>query len=189
MRIPSTASFLVLALAAPFARPALAQSVPVNPGFEEGAPELVGWRHNRTTEYTFALDSVDAKEGRWAAHVTGQAGVGPDAFGAVIQGTRDATYRGKRVRFRAWVRTDLPPGANWAGIWLRVDLPNERTGFFDNMRARPILGRTGWQLYEIVGDVAADAEAIAFGMLLHGTGQAWVDQASLEVIGDAATAN
>jgi hypothetical protein len=100
MRIHSTASLLVLALAAPFARPALAQSVPANPGFEEGAPELMG--------------------------------------------------------------------------------------FHDNLGERPIAGRTGWQAYEIVGDVAADARDIQFGMLLVGAAQAWVDQASFEVVGDAA---
>ena len=187
MRIPSSSSLLVLALA-PFARPALAQSVPLNPGFEEGAPALVGWRHRPTPQYAVALDSVEPREGRWAARVTGEAGGAANTFGNVLQSTAAAPYRGKRVRYRAWVRTDLPPGASLAALWLRVDRPNQQMGFFDNMRNRPIVGRTGWQAYEIVGDVAPDAQEIYFGMLLVGVGYAWIDQASFEVIGDAAPA-
>jgi C-terminal processing protease CtpA/Prc len=138
-------------------------------------------------QYAVVLDSVEPREGRWAARVTGQAGAGgPNAFGNLMQRTAAAPYRGKRVRYRAWVRTDLPPGVSQAGLWLRVDRPNEQMGFFDNMRERPIVGRTGWQAYEIVGDVAPDAQEIYFGMLLVGAGQAWVDQASFEALGDAA---
>jgi C-terminal processing protease CtpA/Prc len=187
MRILS-AAFLLVSLAAPLGRPALAQSVPANPGFEEGAPALVGWWHRPTPQYAMALDSVEHHEGRWAARLTGEVGTAPNTFGNVMQRTAAAPYQGKRVRYRAWVRTDLLPGASLAALWLRVDRPNEQMGFFDNMRERPIVGRTGWQAYEIVGDVAPDAQEIYFGMMLVGAGQAWVDQASFEVVGDAAPA-
>jgi hypothetical protein len=184
MRIPSTASLLVLSLPALFAQPACAQSVPANPGFEEGAPALAGWRHYPTAGYAAELDSIDPHEGRWAGRLTGQAGTPPNSFGNLMQGTGAAPYRGKRIRYRAWVRTDLP-GAGRAVLWLRVDRPDGRMGFFDNMGARPITGRTGWQAYEIVGDVAPDAQAITFGMLIVGEGRAWLDQASFEVVGEA----
>ncbi|HEX2080423.1 MAG TPA: S41 family peptidase, partial [Longimicrobium sp.] len=76
------------------------------------------------------------------------------------------------------------PGASRAGLWLRVDRPNGAVGFFDNMSARPIQGRTDWRLYEIVANVALDAEAVHVGMLLVGAGRAWLDAASFEVVGD-----
>ena len=182
MRIRSIFLLAALSLAAP----ALAQSVPANPGFEEGAPALRGWRFNTLPQYTAALDSANPHGGRWSARVTGQAGGPPSAFGNVFQSPDAAPLRGKRVRYRAWVRTELPAGlANRAGIWLRVDRPGGRMGFFDNMDARPITGTTGWRAYEIVGDVAADATGVTFGMLLAGAGQAWLDDATLEVMGDA----
>lgn len=184
MRTSSTALLAVLSLAA---APAFAQSIPANPGFEEGA-ELTAWRLLPAPHYAVALDSADAHEGRRAARVTGQPGGTPAEFGNLLQATDAAPYRGKRVRYRAWVRTQLAPGMNRAGIWLRVDRAEGRRGFFDNMEARPILGTTGWRAYEIVGDVAPDAQTVQFGMLLVGAGQAWLDEASFEVIGDAARA-
>ncbi|HST57588.1 MAG TPA: hypothetical protein VLK84_02800, partial [Longimicrobium sp.] len=174
-----------LALAAPLA-PASAQSALANPGFEEGAPTLTGWGFRGEPAYVFALDSADAREGRWAARVTGQGGGAPNTFGTLLQRVDAAPYRGRRVRFRAWVRTELAPGPTWMGIWLRVDRPNGAIGFFDNMETRPITGRTGWTQYEVAGEVAADAETLYFGALLVGTGQGWVDAASLEA--DPATA-
>lgn len=42
-------------------------------------------------------------------------------------------------------------------LWLRVDLPAGQTGFFDNMADRPVTS-SEWQEYEIVGQVAADAD-------------------------------
>jgi C-terminal processing protease CtpA/Prc len=155
-----------------------------NPGFEEGAPALTGWRFAPAQQYAVALDSVDAKEGRWAARVTAQAGGPPNEFGSLSQRLEGAPLRNKRVRYRAWVRTELEPGASLSGLWLRVDRPNGARGFFDNMGARPIRGRTGWQQYEITGTVAYDAEAVYLGMLVVGAGQAWLDASSLEVLGD-----
>jgi C-terminal processing protease CtpA/Prc len=167
-----------LALAAPLA-PASAQSAPANPGFEEGAPTLTAWAFRPQPSYEFALDSVDAHEGRWAARLTGQGGEAPpNAFGNLLQRVDAAPYRGRRVRYRAWVRTALTAGR--AGLWMRVDRADGTTGFFDRMDARPITGRTGWTQYDIVGEVAPDAQAIYVGLLVIGQGPAWVDAASLE---------
>jgi C-terminal processing protease CtpA/Prc len=179
MRIRSITLLAALSLATP----AAAQSLPANLGFEDGAPALTVWRFNPLPQYAMALDSVNPHGGRWSAHVTGQAGGPPSAFGNLLQPVDPGPYRGKRVRYRAWVRSELAPGTT-AGIWLRVDRPG-RTGFFDNMGSRPILGTTGWRMYEIVGDVAGDATGVTFGMLLVGAGQAWLDDATFEVIGDA----
>lgn len=170
---------LALALAAA-AGSASAQSAPANPGFEDGAPALTGWQLRDTSAYAAALDSVDPHGGRWAARVAARAGGAANASGILQQAVDPAPYRGRRVRYRAWVRSDLAPGPAWASIWLRVDRPNGARGFFDNMETRAIRGRTGWTQYEIVGEVAHDAQAVYLGMLLIGQGQAWLDDASLE---------
>ncbi|HEX6373933.1 MAG TPA: S41 family peptidase [Longimicrobium sp.] len=169
------------------AAPGAAAQTITNPGFEDGAPELRAWELAPAPHYAAALDSADAKEGRWAARVTGQAGGAQNEFGNLLQRLDAVPLRNKRVRYRAWVRTELAPGPSRSGIWMRVDRPNGGRGFFDNMGSRPVLGRTGWQQYEITGNVAADAEAVMVGMLLVGAGQAWVDAASLEVLGDVPT--
>ncbi len=59
---------------------------------------------------------------------------------------------------------------------------------FDNMKDRPIKGTTEWRKYEVVLDVPEEAEDIFFGFLLHGTGRAWVDDITFDVVGrDVAT--
>ncbi|HEX2206897.1 MAG TPA: hypothetical protein VHG93_04390, partial [Longimicrobium sp.] len=180
IRISLLAAFSIALAAAP---ECAAQVTPDNPGFEE-APALTGWSLQPAPHYSVALDSVDAKEGHWAARVAGQAGGPPTEFGNLSQRLDGAALRGRRVRYRAWVRTDIEPGAGRAGLWMRVDRANGGRGFFDNMSARPLMGRTGWQQYEITGSVAADAEAVFIGLLLTGVGHAWVDAASVEVLGD-----
>jgi hypothetical protein len=54
-------------------------------------------------------------------------------------------------------------------------------GFFDNMGDRPIAS-SEWQHYEIVGDIAADAQAIVFGVMALGKCVVLVDDATLEVV-------
>ena len=61
---------------------------------------------------------------------------------------------------------------------------------FDNMMNRAVRGTTDWTQTSIVLDVPAEAEGIMFGLILSGSGEAWIDDASLEVVGtDVATTN
>ena len=72
-----------------------------------------------------------------------------------------------------------------AQLWMRVDLlakdGQRKIGFLDNMANRPIR-KKDWDHYEIVGDIAEDAERISLGMFMRGSGQAWMDDVSLEII-------
>ena len=95
----------------------------------------------------------------------------------------------KRVCYRAAIRTEIESQEGSAQLWMRVDLTTKggirRSGFFDNMSNRPIR-KSDWDYYEIVGDIAEDAETIVVGMLLRGSGQAWMDDVSLEIVGQDA---
>jgi hypothetical protein len=76
-----------------------------------------------------------------------------------------------------------------AHLWLRVD-GNGGTMAFDNMMNRAITGTTEWTPVSIVLDVPPDASGLALGFLVRGGGDAWVDDASLEVVGsDVPTTN
>jgi len=44
------------------------------------------------------------------------------------------------------------------------------------MQSRPIQGTSDWQPYEVVLDVPEKSVNIAFGLLLEGPGQAWVNE-------------
>jgi hypothetical protein len=50
------------------------------------------------------------------------------------------------------------------------------------MGNRPIKGTTDWKRYEVVLDVADQATAVAFGILLTGKGSVEVDTFRIEVV-------
>ncbi len=104
----------------------------------------------------------------------------PQGFGTMMQKIKADDYRGKRVRLVGYVKGENI--AQYAGLWLRVDGPGYILNF-DNMENRPIKGTTDWKKYEVVLDVPEESIAIAFGILLGGEGQAWVDDLQLEVVG------
>lgn len=169
---------------------AAAETMPVNSGFEEGQPGQAPdhWRVPKIPGYHVLISDEDPKSGKQC--VTIKRGTEkPGPFGNVMQGINAAPFRGKRVRYRAAVRTEIEGHEGSAHLWMRVDLTakdgKRRSGFFDNMSNRPIR-KNDWDYYEIVGDIAEDAETIVVGMFLRGSGQAWMDDVSLEIVGQDA---
>jgi hypothetical protein len=65
---------------------------------------------------------------------------------------------------------------------MRVDKENTMVGF-DNMQNRSIKGTQPWQQYDVVLDVPQGATDIAFGVLLTGAGEVWMNDVSFEVVG------
>ncbi len=104
----------------------------------------------------------------------------PSGFGTLMQMCKADGYLGKRVRMSAWVRADHVTG--WAGVWMRVDGTDNKMLAFDNMRSRPITGTQGWTKAQVVLDVAPEASALAFGILLDGPGVVWIDDVQFEVV-------
>ncbi len=108
-------------------------------------------------------------------------------FGTLMQMVRPTGFVGTRVRMTAWVKAENV--ADWAGLWMRVDGADRGTSGqslrFDNMQKRPITGTRDWQQYEIVLDVPANASAIAFGILLQGTGAVWLNDVVFMLVGTA----
>ncbi|MGI9515914.1 MAG: hypothetical protein ACR2NP_02610 [Pirellulaceae bacterium] len=140
-----------------------------------------------TQGYKFTLDGENPVSGEFAALIDAREIAEDAGFGNLMQNINAKPWQGKRVRFRAAVRTaDLKDDAR-AQMWLRVDRPEKngqrQTGAFDNMDDRPIRD-DGWDHYEIVLDVADDAEKIALGLFILGKGRVWLDDASLEVADD-----
>ncbi len=160
--------------------------------------KLVGWFASKTLAdagYAIGPSEEGAFGGKRCARIDSRsANAGGNLFGNLSQSIDATPWRGKRVRFVAAVR--VPEGGDGGGraqLWLRVDRAQAngapRMGFFDNMQDRPITS-SEWSSYEIVGDVAEDAQSIVLGCLTLGKCVVLVDDASLEVVGSevAATA-
>jgi hypothetical protein len=146
--------------------------------FAAGPPQ--GWflAGNRPADYTSGTDAQVVYAGQPSAYLKS---IKPEinGFGTLMQEFKADDYLGKRVRFSAFVRTEAVQ--DWAGLWMRVDKGREAVSF-DNMQDRPIKGTTAWQSYAVVLDVPSDATGLAFGILVHGVGSAWINGVVFEVV-------
>ncbi len=155
----------------------------LNLAFNEGTPGQPppGWKNSSAAAGYRAVVTVDACASGSCVKVSRDGERTREGFGVLMQRVDATPFRGRKVRFRAKLRSEIPVGAS-ARLWLRVDRPKGEMGFFDNMADRLPGALPRWTEIEIVGEVADDAEAIAFGLLFTGDGTAWMDEASLEVV-------
>lgn len=105
-----------------------------------------------------------------------------DGFSTIMTRVSAESYRGKRVRFSAFVRTDAVK--QWAGLWMRIDAGSEMLRF-DNMMGRGISGNTDWTEYQVVLDVPLESTDICYGLLLCGAGSAWLADCELDSVDTA----
>jgi hypothetical protein len=93
-------------------------------------------------------------------------------------------YRGKRLRLSAFLKTEDVRQA----AYLEANIPHLYSDSEDKFRQKPILqGSTDWQRYEVeftVSGLEGTAE-IECRVFLSGPGRVWVDDVSLQVIGNA----
>jgi len=163
-------------------RSKLIQPQLVNLDFEEGATGQVptGWASPTAPTYSAEITEDQPKSGKRCVLLHSLATkVDGAPFGNVMQAADATPFRGRRVRFRAAVRTET---GSRAYLWMRVDRSNNKPGFFDNMLNRPITSGE-WQYYEVTGDVDQDAAVVSIGMILPRTGKAWLDDASFTDLG------
>ncbi len=158
----------------------------VNAKFEAGVagqlPE--GWRAASPGGGSITTSADGAKEGAQCALMDASESVSGGRMSLNLMQSLDATpWRGARARFSASVRTaDLTENSG-AQLWFRVDRAGGKQGSFDNMGERPI--RSGeWARFEVVLDIAEDAEKLALGVFVLGNGKAWIDDAALETVSE-----
>jgi C-terminal processing protease CtpA/Prc len=149
---------------------------------------------------SFAVNSITPTDAAYKQEITWQHygfGSGPGLYKSIrtnrpvavmdmktrgfgnVTASMDATpFQGKRIRLTANIKAEVSTGQ--AQMWLRVDKPDNKMGFFDNMDSRPIKSPK-WAVYETIGMVDNDAKGIVFGAFLRGMGKMWLDNFKLEV--------
>lgn len=159
----------------------LAQQGPVNLNFNETGPEgkPTGWVWITEPGYSIAtLDDCRRPNSR-CAMVGYQSKSDPRDFGYVMQSFDATALRGKKVRYRAWLRVDTPSMSR-AQLFVRVDRPSG-VGFHDYSHDEPIRSRD-WAMREIVGKIDPDAVRITIGMMLGGRGSAYIADTEFETV-------
>ena len=131
-------------------------------------------------DYKMSVDRAVAHSGKASALLKSVAPQ-PAGFGTLMQTFKADAFRGKRVRMSGYARSQ--DVKTWAGLWMRVDGQRGEPLGFDNMQDRAIKGTSDWKKYEIVLDVPESAQEIAFGLLLTGAGQVWMDDLDFAIVG------
>ncbi len=142
-----------------------------------------GWilTGNRSEDFAVSVTREVRHDGPASAHLRCVKSRS-EGFGSLAQRIAADDYRGKRLRLSAWIKGALA-GDQWGGLWMRVDGAGP-TLAFDNMQDRPIHGAQDFTRHEIVLDVPDEAVRIMFGALVVGGGEIWIDELSLEEVGD-----
>jgi hypothetical protein len=136
------------------------------------------------SEYDMGLDDTEHRSGTKCGVIRSNISEA-SGFGTLMQMCDAGKFRGKRLKLSAW--TKAKDVANWAGVWMRVDGPETESNAstylsFDNMQDRPITGTSDWTKHDIVLDVPDEGTDIAFGVLLNGIGNVWMDDFQFEVV-------
>ncbi len=98
----------------------------------------------------------------------------PSGFSTVMHEISAENYRGGPVTVTAIITGRKITG--WAGLWLRIDGPNQKPLGFDNMQDRPIVGTREAATYTVTLDVPETAQSLAYGVLLEGPGTVWFSE-------------
>ena len=166
---------------------AAAPSGPVNLDFRQGSPGQLppGWSAPvAQAGYPAELSTNCRRPGGRCAVLRARSGSPAAPFGNLMQSFDAASWRGRQVSFRAWVRVEQQGQAR-AQLWLRVDREGGQMGFFDNMAYRPVMS-SEWAQCEIAGRIDDDAARINVGMMITGKGAAYLDGAVFEAAGAVA---
>ncbi|MCP3138797.1 AraC family transcriptional regulator [Pyxidicoccus xibeiensis] len=142
----------------------------------------VGWyvTESAPKRYEAGVDSSAPCEGTRSAYLRS---LTPDenGYGTFMQAFGAQDFRGKRLRFSAALRVKDVEG--WAGLWMRVEGPDPKQPLaFDNMQSRALVGSVGCKRYEVVLDVPKEATTIMAGLIMSGTGHAWMGGVRFEPV-------
>jgi hypothetical protein len=132
-------------------------------------------------DYYSGYDSEVVRGGKRSMSVIGVS-VTSDDQARITQRFSAIEYRGKRVRFSGYIKTNQV--GEWAGFWMRIDTDTKQAYAFDDMEDRPITGTADWTEGDVVLDVPENAVVIYLGAHMYGRGQIWVDDCAFEIVGN-----
>ncbi|MEP6620142.1 MAG: erythromycin esterase family protein [bacterium] len=150
---------------------------PTAPDLTPGTP--IGWYGSPSPSYAVGLDKTHRHGGTASAYITG-GGTGSTSF-VMVQDFLADTYRGKRVRWSAWVQHDNIVGSD-VGLVMSVEGAGQITGY-DDMKHRSLAGTADWHQVSIVLDVPMNTVGIEPGVIMTGTGTFRIDDAHLDIVG------
>ena len=138
-----------------------------------------GWTpYPASVQYSTGTDRETNHSGSASAFVKSLPNEKPAIIG-LMQAIKADRFRRKRVRLSGYVRTRSEEART--RLFLQVD-GEQRVLGLDAMNERAVKGSSDWKRHEIVLDVPEKAVGIRYGLLMNGSGQAWIDDVKLEFV-------
>ncbi len=138
---------------------------------------LTGWA---TAPPNSAIaDDAIKRTGFWSARLERTAT--SEAEFSVLRKTIPLDVAGKTIALRGFLKTDNVTG--FVSLWMREDSASTTNVAFATTQDRNVRGTTDWHEHAITVAVHPDARQLTVGVLLSGTGKAWVDDLELTVDG------
>jgi AraC family transcriptional regulator len=142
------------------------------------ACDIRDWHVSNTKEYALTLDEAVQHDGNETVRLQSR-NEAPKKECFISQEASPEPFRGGKVSFSAWVKTEL----NLASVqlWLRVDVENaaEKDGCFDNMYQSRIKRSADWQQITLTVNAPSSSTKIFFGLILLGDGKVWLAEPRL----------
>jgi hypothetical protein len=134
---------------------------------------------NAALEYAMGSDASVMRDGHASTYIKNKV-ANPTSWGSTMQALPADDVRGKRLMVTGYIKTSAI--AHYAEYWVRVDGADHQVLAYDDMSNRPLSGTADWRAFTIVLDVPASATSVSMGLLLNGTGEAWVGDVSVAVV-------
>ncbi|KRG13686.1 transcriptional regulator [Virgibacillus soli] len=143
---------------------------------EKTDPLLIGWQlsGSHPFNYQIGIDRENFHKGNASGYLKSVSTQSQEEFATMMQQFKAEKYLGKRLKLSGFIKSKNVDG--FCGFWMRIDDTLGDVMQFDNMSDRPIKGDSEWNHYSIVLDVPTNSAVIAFGVLLSGSGQVWIDE-------------
>ncbi len=159
-----------------------------NLDFEDGEPGFMprGWKlpsYAAARQYKAFMTSLNPKSGNYCLELNRSGEFKDSIYGSVMQSIDAKPYRGRRIKFGAWVRAEIHSPVGSAHLWLIEYDGEDNITSYDLMEDRPIV-LNNWNYYEIVIDIEPTASYINYGLMLKGNGKAWIDAAVFDIVED-----
>lgn len=134
--------------------------------------------------YRVYLDKENPKQGKFCGIIEKEKTNPSSSFGSLRQFVRAKQYRGKRLVFRSFVRTEPEISGNKACLFIAAYRSNRERIFYEN-NDYAVIRTSQWKVCEISAEIPLDAETIDFGLILEGDGRAFWDDIELAVLDPA----
>ncbi|HCX47595.1 MAG TPA: AraC family transcriptional regulator [Bacillus sp. (in: Bacteria)] len=143
---------------------------------------LKGWQlsGSHPFNYQMGIDREIFHKGKASGFLKSVTVQSQGEFATMMQQFKAEKFLGKRIKLSGFIKTKDVGG--FCGFWMRVDDALGDVLQFDNMSDRPVVGNSEWNHYAIVLDVPENSVVIAFGVLLSGNGQVWIDELKFEEV-------